>query len=337
MQAIVARKGELVDVEMAKPSPQEHDILVQVQAVSVNPVDTKVRMRAKQSGDEKVLGYDAVGIVEAVGEQVEGFKPGDRIWYAGDVTRPGSNAEFQCVDWRIVSHAPKSLSDAEAAAIPLTVLTAWELLFDRLQLTSDASDDAGDTASSERVLLVVGAAGGVGSMLVQLARQLTKATVIGTASRPESKDWVSRCGAHHVIDHSEPLSAGLAECGLSDITDVASLTHTDSHFDELVRMLRPQGRFALIDDPEQALDIGSMKQKSLSLHWEFMFTRAMFKTADIQRQGDILKQAARLIDSGRLQTSLQQHLSPLNAATLEQAHQQLMSQRTVGKVVVTRD
>lgn len=327
MKAVLASQGQLQDIDIEKPSPTKHDLLVEVHAVSVNPVDTKVLARAKESGDEKILGFDAVGIVQEIGHDVKGFKVGDRVWYAGDITRPGSNAEFQCVDARIASHAPISISDAEAAALPLTTLTAWELLFDRLQMPA---------VFDKRVLLVIGGAGGVGSMLIQLAKTLTKATVVATASREESKAWVTELGADYVLDHSEPLSAELAAAGLNDITDVASLTHTDDYFDEVVRMMRPQGRFALIDDPALPLDISAMKQKSISLHWEFMFTRSMFKTEDLSRQGEILKQIAKLIDAGKIRTSLSQTLSPIDAQTLSQAHQQIRSQRTTGKIVVTR-
>lgn len=328
MKAVLASQGQLKDIDMEKPAPGPQDLLVEVKAVSVNPVDTKVLARAKDSGDEKILGFDAVGLVVDTGAEVTGFKAGDRVWYAGDVTRPGSNADYQCVDARIASLAPKSLNDAEAAALPLTSLTAWELLFDRLHAPAIYDD---------RVLLVIGGAGGVGSMLIQLAKQLTKATVVATASRDESKAWVKKLGADYVIDHSEPLRAGLAAAGLADVTDVASLTHTDVHFDEVMRMIRPQGRFALIDDPAAPLDISAMKQKSLSLHWEFMFTRAMFKTADMHRQGEILAQVASLIDDGQLHTSLSKTLTPLNAETLTEAHKLVLGQHMTGKVVVSRD
>lgn len=330
MQAIEAYQGQQSDIETSDPTPGEQDLLVAVSAVSVNPVDVKILERAKASGDRKILGWDAVGTVQAVGDAVEGFSVGDRVWYAGDVSRPGSNAQLQCVDARIAALAPKSLSDAQAAAMPLTTITAWELLFERLQMPRGA-------ASNDRVLLVVGAAGGVGSVLVQLARQLTQATVVGTASRPESKQWVQNMGAHHVLDHSQPLSAELAAAGLGDVTDVASLTHTAEHFAELVGMLRPQGRLALIDDPLEPLDINSMKQKSLSLHWEFMFTRAMFKTADMQQQQGILREAAQLLESGQLQSTCTTALRGLNAATLSQAHALVQSGHTQGKIVVCAD
>ncbi|MCC5879928.1 MAG: zinc-binding alcohol dehydrogenase family protein [Idiomarina sp.] len=327
MRAVLASHGQLKDIETDKPSPGPHDLLVQVNAVSVNPVDTKVLARAKDTGDDKILGFDAVGTVVDMGAEVKGFTAGDRVWYAGDVTRPGSNAEYQCVDARIASIAPQSLNDAEAAALPLTSLTAWELLFDRMHCPAVYDD---------RVILVIGGAGGVGSILIQLAKKLTKATVVATASRDESKAWVKNLGADYVIDHSEPLSAGLAAAGLADVTDVVSLTHTEVHFDDVMQIIRPQGRFALIDDPATPLDISAMKQKSLSLHWEFMFTRTMFKTEDMRRQGEILAQVASLIDDGQLRTSLSKTLSPINAETLTEAHQLVLSQHMTGKVVVSR-
>lgn len=327
MRAVLASHGQLKDIETDKPSPGPHDLLVEVNAVSVNPVDTKVLARAKDTGDEKILGFDALGTVADMGAEVKGFKAGDRVWYAGDVTRPGSNADYQCVDARIVSIAPQSLNDAEAAALPLTSLTAWELLFDRMHCPAVYDD---------RVILVIGGAGGVGSILIQLAKKLTKATVVATASRDESKAWVKSLGADYVIDHSEPLSAGLAAAGLADVTDVVSLTHTEVHFDDVMQIIRPQGRFALIDDPATPLDISAMKQKSLSLHWEFMFTRTMFKTEDMRRQGEILAQVASLIDDGQLRTSLSKTLSPINAETLTVAHELVLSQHMTGKVVVSR-
>lgn len=327
MRAVLASKGELEDITTDKPTPDEHDLLVQVKAVSVNPVDTKVRERAKVSGDDKILGWDAVGEVVAVGSKVSLFSVGDRVWYAGDVTRPGSNAEFQCVDERIAAKAPANVPDTQAAAMPLTAITAWELLFERLQIP-------GDDSGKDRVLLIVGAAGGVGSMLVQLARKLTKATVIGTASREASQAWIEELGAHHVLDHSMPLSAELASLGIKDVTDVASLTHTDDHFNELVRMLRPQGKLALIDDPEQALDISGMKQKSLSLHWEFMFTRPMFKTEDMAAQHKLLSELSDLVDNGVINSTLGENMGTINAANLDKAHQRLKTESTIGKLVL---
>lgn len=327
MKAVIATQGELKDTTTDIPVLKANDLLVEVQAVSVNPVDTKVLSRAKAASETKILGFDAVGIVRETGAQVQGFRPGDRVWYAGDITRPGSNAEFQCVDARIASKAPSTLSDAEAAAMPLTLITAWELLFDRLQLP---------TADQNAVLLVIGGAGGVGSILIQLAKQLTKATVVATASRDESRAWVKKLGADFVLDHTKSLNEELKATGLTGVSHVSSLTHSGTHFEDVVSMLRPQGHYALIDDPAEALDIRLMKQKSLSLHWEFMFTRSMFTTADIERQGDILKQAAVLFDDGKLHSTVTHTLSPINAATLTRAHQSILQGHTVGKIVVTR-
>ena len=328
MKAVGYTDGPLFDFEADKPVPGPRDLLVNVDAIAVNPVDTKIRGRVKpEGGTPKVLGWDAVGRVAAVGAEVETFKTGDRVWYAGDVSRSGCNAQFQCVDERIAALAPNSLSNAEAAALPLTTITAWEMLFDRLQLPG-GDDGAG------RVLLIVGASGGVGSMLVQLARQLTRATIIATASRPESKAWVERLGAHHVLDHSQPLQPQLAGIGLADITDAACVNRTGEHYADIVAMMRPQGRLCLIDDPVEPLDIKLMKQKSLSLHWEFMFTRALFKTPDMKAQHALLSQVAQLIDKGSLQTTMGEHFGVINAANLERAHEAMKTEHTIGKVVL---
>lgn len=315
----------LCDLDMPDPRPGPHDLLVRVRAVSVNPVDTKVRRSATPPPDApRVLGWDAVGIVEGVGEQVTRFRPGDRVWHAGDIARPGSNAELQCVDERIAGHAPTRLGDAEAAALPLTTLTAWELLFDRL----------GVTPATEGALLVVGAGGGVGSVLVQLARQLTRLTVVGTASRDETRDWVRSLGAHAVVDHRLPLAEGLREAGLDAVTHVASLTHTEAHYPQLVEALAPQGRLGLIDDPKGPLDVMALKRKSLSLHWESMFTRSTFRTPDLVRQHEILERMAGLVDEGRVRTTLGEHFGAIDAANLRRAHAFVESGRARGKVVL---
>ncbi|MCY1269831.1 Zinc-type alcohol dehydrogenase-like protein [compost metagenome] len=317
----------LLDIELPEPTPGPHDLLVEVRAISVNPVDTKVRMRAEPpAGEYKVLGWDAAGVVRAVGSDVHLFRPGDRVWYAGDLTRPGSNAELQLVDQRIVGHMPQSLDFAQAAALPLTGITAWELLFDRLQI-------AEGQASAGQSLLIVGAAGGVGSILTQLASQLTGMTVIGTASRAETHQWVLELGAHHVIDHGKPLGEELRRIGHPEVTHVASLTHTDAHLPQLVAALRPQGRLALIDDPE-SLDVRLLKQKSLSLHWEFMYTRSMFQTPDMIEQHRLLERVAELIDQGVLKTTLGEHFGRIDAANLRRAHALLESGRAKGKIVL---
>ncbi|WP_044173077.1 zinc-binding alcohol dehydrogenase family protein [Phytobacter massiliensis] len=316
--------GFLSDIELPTPIAEGHDLLVEVKAISVNPVDTKVR--AGFNGDKpRVLGWDAVGVVVATGDNVTLFKPGDKVWYAGALTRPGSNSEFQLVDERIAAHKPATLDDAAAAALPLTAITAWEMLFDRLGVAENGNE--GDA------LLIVGAAGGVGSILTQLARKLTRLTVIGTASRPESQKWVSELGAHHVIDHSKPLTEELARIGVKQVSHVASLNNTQQHYQQLINALKPQGKLALIDDPD-SLDAMPLKVKSISLHWEFMFTRSMFETADIIEQHRLLTRVASLIDKGVIKTTLGEHYGAINAQNLQKAHQLIESQRAVGKIVL---
>lgn len=314
----------LSEIELPIPEATGHDLLVEVKAISVNPVDTKVR--AGFSGDTpRVLGWDAVGVVKAVGPQVTLFAPGDEVWYAGALGRPGSNSEFQLVDERIVALKPRTLDNASAAALPLTAITAWELLFDRLGVTRGGNE--GDT------LLIIGAAGGVGSILTQLASKLTKMTVIGTASRPESQQWVRNAGAHHVIDHRQPLTQELARIGIPAVTHVASLNNTDEHYLELIAALAPQGKLALIDDPE-SLDARPLKLKSISLHWEFMFTRSMFETQDIIAQHQLLTEIATLIDQKTITTTLGEHYGAITAENLRKAHTQLETGRAVGKIVL---
>ncbi|HDT2542804.1 TPA: zinc-binding alcohol dehydrogenase family protein [Klebsiella aerogenes] len=314
----------LRDIDLPDPQAQGHDLLVEVKAISVNPVDTKVRA-GFNADTPRVLGWDAVGVVKAVGDAVTLFTPGDEVWYAGALGRPGSNSELQLVDERIVALKPRSLENAAAAALPLTAITAWELLFHRLGVQEGGN--AGDT------LLIVGAAGGVGSILTQLASKLTNMTVIGTASRPESQKWVREAGAHHVIDHSKPLAEELAKIGIHAVTHVASLTNTDQHFNELIAALAPQGKLALIDDPE-SLDVVPLKAKSISLHWEFMFTRSMFETDDMIAQYQLLTRVAALIDDNTLRTTLGEHYGTINAANLQKAHAKLETGRSVGKIVL---
>ena len=319
----------LQDITLPQPVATGRDILVRVEAVSVNPVDTKVRRRVSaEAGQYKVLGWDGAGEVVAVGGEVSLFKPGDRVYYAGSLTRPGSNSEYQLVDERIVALMPDNLNFAEAAALPLTAITAWELLFDRLEIQQAS------LKHPRPVLLVTGAAGGVGSVLLQLARQLTTVTIIATASRPESQQWVSELGAHYVLDHSKPLLPQLQALDITSVSHVASLTHTDQHYAELVQLLAPQGKLALIDDPAAGIDIMPLKQKSISLHWEFMFTRAMFDTPDMIAQHQLLTDLSRLIQQGQVKTTLKQTLGSINAANLRQAHQLLESGRAIGKVVL---
>ncbi|KJV47727.1 NADPH:quinone reductase [Pantoea sp. BL1] len=319
----ISDENALYELDVAQPQPGARDLLVKIHAIAVNPVDTKVRNGAP-TDKPRILGWDAVGVVEAVGEAVTLFQPGDEVFYAGDITRAGSYAEYGLVDERIAGHKPRTLSDADAAALPLTSLTAWELLFDRLEV--QAEDNA--------ALLIIGAGGGVGSILTQLARKLTNLTVIGTASRPETADWVRSLGAHHVVNHQQPLGEQLAAIGYPQVRYVASLTHTDSYYAQLVDVLAPQGKLALIDDPE-TLDVVPLKRKAISLHWELMFTRSLFQTSDMQRQHDILQRVSQLIDDQTLKTTAGEHHGTINAANLRKAHALIESGRARGKIVLS--
>ena len=314
----------LQEIDLPMPVATGHDLLVEVKAISVNPVDTKVR-EGFNADMPRVLGWDAVGVVKSVGEAVTLFAPGDEVWYAGALGRAGSNSEFQLVDERITALKPKTLDNASAAALPLTAITAWEMLFDRLGVEENSNEDD--------VLLIVGAAGGVGSILTQLASKLTKMTVIGTASRPQSQKWVREAGAHHVIDHSKPLTEELARIGIKEVTHVASLNNTEQHYSQIIAALAPQGKLALIDDPH-TLDARPLKAKSISLHWEFMFTRSMFTTHDIIAQHQLLTRVAQLIDDSTLRTTLGEHFGAITAANLQKAHTQIETGRSVGKIVL---
>lgn len=317
----------LIDLELPIPVAQGRDLLVEVHAISVNPVDVKVRSGALAArGQVKQIGWDAAGIVRAVGNQVSHFKVGDRVWYAGDLQRAGCNAQFQLVDERIVGHAPQSLSFAQAAALPLTSLTAWELLFDRLKVQH------ADPTQTNR-LLVVGAAGGVGSILLQLARALTGMTIIGTASRPETQEWVLARGAHHVINHHQSWSEQLQQFGIGCVSHVIGLNHTDTYIPQIVDILRPEGQLALIDDPEQ-FNIVPFKSKSLSVHWELMFTRSMFQTPNRCRQQSILERVTQLVDQGVITSTATQILHGINAANLRKAHALIEQGQMRGKLVL---
>ncbi|GGC94523.1 zinc-binding alcohol dehydrogenase family protein [Chelatococcus reniformis] len=317
----------LVDVTLPEPAAGGRDLLVEVKAVSVNPVDVKVRASARPAaGAWKVLGWDAAGIVRAVGPEVTAFRPGDEVFYAGAIDRPGTNAELHLVDERIAGPKPRTLDWAAAAALPLTAVTAWEALFDRLRVTAPVPGAA-------PAVLIVGGAGGVGSIAIQLLRARTDLTVIATASRPETVDWVRRMGAHHVVDHRRPLAAEVAALGLGAPAFVFSTTHTDAHLAKIATLIAPQGRFALIDDPP-ALDIVPFKRKSVSVHWELMFTRSLFTTADMAEQGAIFAEVSRLVDAGQLVSTVTERLAPISAANLKAAHAELESHSARGKIVL---
>ena len=314
----------LQDVELSAPVATGNDILVRVKAVSVNPVDTKVRKRVEPSeGSPKVLGWDAAGVVESVGDKVEFFSPGDEVWYAGAIDRPGCNSELHLVDERIAAKKPKTLSFAEAAALPLTTITAWEILFDRLEVS----------AKSNGGILIIGAGGGVGSIMVQLAKRLTDLTVVGTASRTETTDWISSLGADHIINHREPLGPQLDSLGVST-NYIASLTNTGDYLTQYAELIAPQGKIAVIDDPP-AIDIMPFKQKCISWHWEFMFTRSLFQTEDITKQHELLTRVAEMVDRGEIKTTLAETFGTINAENLRKAHMLLESGKSRGKIVLS--
>ena len=323
----ITEAAALVDIDLPDPRPEGRDLLVEVKAVSVNPVDYKIRRStAPESGAWKVIGWDAAGIVRATGPEVTLFQPGDEVFYAGSLIRPGTNAELHLVDERIVGHRPTSLSWAESAALPLTSLTAWEAMFDRMDVTRPVPGAA-------EAIVIIGGAGGVGSIAVQIARQCTDLTVIATASRPETQDWARDLGAHHVLDHSQPLAAQVAALGLGAPAFVFSTTHTDQHIPEIAELIAPQGRFALIDDPK-GFDVMLFKRKAVSIHHELMFTRALYQTPDMGEQGRILNEIARLVDDGRIRTTLTDTLSPINAENLKKAHALIESGTARGKIVL---
>jgi zinc-binding alcohol dehydrogenase family protein len=317
----------LVDIDLPRPEPTGRDILVEVKAVSVNPVDTKIRASAKaEPGQWKVLGWDAAGIVVQAGPQARLFKPGDTVFYAGAINRPGTNAEYHLVDERIVGRKPASLDFPAAAALPLTSITAWEMLFDRLDVTRPV-------AGAANAILIIGGAGGVGSIAIQIARALTDLTVIATASRPETQDWVKALGAHHVIDHRKPLAVQVEALGIGQPAFVFSTTNTDAHMSDVVELIAPQGRFGLIDDPK-ALNALLLKRKSISLHWELMFTRSLFSTVDIEKQHELLNRISEMVDAGRIKSTLNENFGAINAENLKRAHALIESGKAKGKIVL---
>ena len=323
--APIADQDALVQLECDAPQPGPRDLLVEVRGVSVNPVDVKVRGAWAPEGEHRILGYDAAGVVKAVGPEVTLFRPGDEVFYAGDITRSGSNAELQVVDERIVGRKPNSLAFTEAAGMPLTTITAWEMLFDSFHL--EEGGGSGDA------ILVIGGAGGVGSIMIQLAKQLTNLTVIATASRPNTVEWVQKMGADHVINHRSPLNEEIKALGIAP-RYVAALTQTESHFEAIVDLIQPRGHIALIDDPS-TLDIVPLKRKALSVSWEFMFTRSMFQTKDMQAQHDLLNRLADLLDSGKLISTVNKDCGELTVENLRTAHEFQESGKAIGKTVLS--
>jgi NADPH2:quinone reductase len=317
----------LQDMELPPPgAPKGRDLLVAVRAISVNPVDTKLRLRADPAGTPRVLGYDAAGVVREAGPEARLFRPGDAVFYAGDITRPGTNAELHLVDERIVGPKPGRLSFAEAAALPLTAITAWEALFDRLRIPRGGP-------SREDAILIIGGAGGVGSIAVQLARQLTAFRVLATASRPETMAWARDMGAHDVLNHSRDLVTQLRTLAVS-VPYVFVTTHTEAHWAAVCAILAPQGAVCLIDDAPEAPDVRMLKAKAASLHWELMFARPMHATPDMEEQHRLLVEVSRMLDGGQLRSTIATHLGAITAANLRRAHAMLESGTARGKIVL---
>lgn len=315
----------LLDIEAPEPSLHHHDVLVEVRAVSVNPVDTKIRRRNEPLGEPRILGFDAAGIVRQVGSGVTRFGIGDEVYYAGAVDRQGSNAQLQAVDERLIARKPHSLSFAEAAALPLTTLTAWEMLFDRFSIPRDRVHH--DT------LLVVGGAGGVGSMAIQLARQLTGLVVVATASRPETTNWCSTLGAHHVVDHHHEMGPQLETCHVASPTYIFCTNHIEQHWRTLCHLLAPEGRLGLIESTAP-LDLSEIFNKSASVHTEYMFARSLHRTNQMIEQHNILQAVSRLVDQGVLRTTVTENYGPITAANLRRAHAAIESGKTHGKIVL---
>lgn len=318
--------SRFIAIELPQPVPGENDLLVEVKAVSINPVDTKVHKGVQKSGLDapKILGWDASGIVKAVGSSVKNFKAGDEVWYAGDITRSGSNASEQLIDSRIVSVKPKSLNWAQAAAMPLTTLTAWEALFEHLKI-QEASDD--------KTLLIIGGAGGVGSLAIPFASLQSKVKVIATASRPESAQWCLDRGADLTVSYKD-LKGELAKHDIKQVDFILCLNDTDGHWDAITDLIAPMGHICTIVENEHPLDMNKLKLKSAALHWELMYTRSMFNTPDIAQQGEILRQVAALVDEGKVTTTLSETLHGLTVESIEAAHAKVLDGHMQGKVVV---
>jgi NADPH:quinone reductase len=333
MKAVAVSPGSLVtdataftDVERERLDPGPRDLCVQVRAVALNPVDTKVRRNSPGQKGPLVLGFDAAGVVTSVGSEVTLFKPGDEVYYAGDITRPGSNQQFPLVDERIVGRKPRTLDFAQAAALPLTAITAYEAIFDRLRFPAPPRRTAGS-------LLIIAGAGGVGSIAIQLAK-LAGLTVVASASRPESAEWVRSLGADQVVDHSRDLPAELTRVGVGELDAVAIFSDTDRYFPSLPALLKPQGHAVSIVETTKPVDLGLLKNKSLSFSWEFMFTRSSFKTPDMIEQHRLLESVSQLVDAGKLRTTLSTRLGPISAATVREAHATLESGRAIGKITI---
>lgn len=324
----ISNPNSLLDVNLETPVPTGRELLVAVDAISVNPVDTKVRKpKDKVEENYRILGWDAVGRVIATGPDATLFKTGDQVYYAGDITRAGSNSEFQLVDERIVGRKPHNITNAQAAAIPLTAITAWEGLFDRLSISRDKT-------ARPTTLLIIGGAGGVGSIAIQLAKVLTNVTIIATASRPESAAWCTSLGAQFIIDHNKPFLDQLKAFGIDGVDYIFCLNNTDQHWANMAEAIKPQGHICSIVELSGQVDLNLLKNKSASFSWELMFTRSLYATEDMIEQHHLLNRVAELIDAGEITTTVTEVLSPINAENLRKAHEKIETGKTIGKIVL---
>lgn len=320
----------LLDIELPMPETMGRDLLVRIHAIAVNPIDTKVRKpKDKVETQPKILGWDAAGEVVQVGPECSLFKVGEHVYYSGEIGRPGSNAEYQLVDERLVGRMPQSLNYEQAAALPLTAVTAWESLFDRMGIAM------GKAANQGKSILIIGGAGGVGSVAIQLSKQVAGLTVVATASRPETIAWCRELGAEHVVDHRKPLIPQLAELGLPEVDYILCNSDTDAYFDTMAELIKPQGKVCLLVDSIQPQNLTKFKMKSVALVWESMFTRSLFRTPDMDEQHRILGWVAALVEQGLIRSTLKQVLSPINAANLRAAHAQLEAGSAIGKIVLS--
>lgn len=327
----IGAPDSLVDVEVKRPTLEPRDLLVHIQAISVNPIDTKIRSGGipgtSPQGEYNLLGWDAAGIVVEIGRDVTHFEAGDEVYYAGSIDRDGTYAEFHAVDERLVGRKPATLSFAEAAALPLTTITAWEMLFDRIKISVDIE------ASGS--ILIIGGAGGVGSVAIQLVRCLTGLKVIATASRSETRDWCLEMGAHHVIDHRGPLADQVKAIDPGGVNYVLGMTRVEDYFDNIVEAMAPQSALALIENLARPIDLNRLKPKCISLHWEFMFARSRYQTADMGEQGRILSRVAKLVEEQRIRSTMRENFGPINATNLRQAHAHVESGNAIGKAVLS--
>ena len=324
----IEHKNSLQDFQIDKPIAKGRDLLVEVKAISVNPVDTKVRSPKDKTEDQpRILGWDAAGVVTEIGAKVTEFKPGDKVYYAGDITRPGSNSEFQLVDERIVGHKPKNLEFATAAALPLTSITAWEALFERLNISKSGAD-------ADKSILIINGAGGVGSIAIQIAKKIAKLKVIASASRPETIAWCQKLGADATVNHRHNLAEEIAKIGYETVDYILCLNDTDGHWQAITQAIRPQGMICSVVENKKPLDMGTLKRKSVGLVWEFMFTRSMYQTGDMAEQGKLLNQVSQLIENNTLVATCNDIIKPINAKNLRNVHQRIEQGKAIGKIVL---